>query len=180
MEQMNLFNSNDRVTVYSQVSRKLYNEILNCDVLYPIPGVSCNACTDKAENYLIDRIGFPFFFGWENLDDVEKFKGRLFYTNDINSKYVLVKIRTNKDNIIRTNYYCYSDVLFMTEAFNEEFINSKRFEEECNIQLGSRKTIKKLIDDVFIVDEDNLVQVLIKYLDKREITKIANLSDIRV
>lgn len=180
MEQMNLFNSNDTVTVYSQVSRKLYNEILNCDVLYPVPGVSCNACTDKAENYLIDRIGFPFFFGWENLDDVEKFKGRLFYTNDINSKYVLIKIETDKSNIIRTDYYNYCDIITMTECYDEGFINSKRFEEECNIQLGSKKTIKELIDDVFIVDGDNLIQVLIKYFDKREITKIANLSDIRV
>lgn len=182
LKQMDIFesdNSNKEVIVYSQITRKLYNEILEADIMYPVHGVTCNACTDKAERYLIDRLGFPFFFAWENLEDVKRFKGiDFYYTDDENSKYVLIKIKTSKFNTIRTSYYNYSDIIFLTECYDMEFINSDEFIKVCEEQLGSAKTIIDLIDDVFILEDGDLVQILLKSINKSEIEKVANLSDI--
>lgn len=170
----------DKVTIYAQIPRSLYRQVMNGSIVYPVEGVSCAGANDNAERALSNRLGFDFFFAWENLDDVEKMKGNLYYTDDDNSKYVLIKIVTDRSNTVRTDYYNYADIIYFTDGLTEEEINSDKFLDIVQEELNERKSLEDLVNDVLDVEKGRLVQVLYKYLDRAEIEFMNNLSDVRV
>lgn len=170
----------DKVTIFAQIPRSLYKQVMGGSVVYPVEGISCAGANDNAERALSDKLGFDFFFAWENLDDVEQMKGKLYYTDDNNSKYVLIKIVTDRSNTIRTDYYNYADIIYFTDGLTEEEINSDKFLDIVEAEIKERKSLEDLVNDALQVEEGRLVQVLYKYLDRNEIEFMNNLSDIRV
>ncbi|WP_283693786.1 hypothetical protein [Clostridium perfringens] len=170
----------DKVTIFAQIPRSLYKQVRGGSVVYPVEGVSCAGANGNAERALSNKLGFNFFFAWENLDDVEQMKGKLYYTNDNNSKYVLIKIVTDRSNTIRTDYYNYADIIYFTDGLTEEEINSDKFLDIVEAEIKERKSLEDLVNDALQVEEGRLVQVLYKYLDRAEIEFVNNLSDIRV
>ena len=170
----------DKVTIYAQIPRSLYKQVMDGVTVYPVEGVSCAGANDNAERALSSRLGFNFFFAWENLDDVEKMKGNLYYTDDNNSKYVLIKIVTDRSNTTRTDYYNYADIIYFTDGLTEEEINSDKFLDIVEEELNQRKSLEDLVNDVLDIEEGRLIQVLYKYLDRTEIEFMRNLEDVRV
>ena len=168
--------------VYTQISRQLYNQLMDENIIYPKFGISCNACNDKAEKKLIEHLGFNVFFGWEDLNKVEEYKAKFKYSDDPNSKFVLLKLQINEDEIVRTNYYNYADLIFAYSLMNDnETEDNQDFIEALEDEFCEGTTIEKLLNFVFTnLSKEALIQILFKKLDKNDILSVKNLDDILV
>ena len=168
--------------VFTQITRNLYNQLLKEKVIYPKFGISCNACNNMAEKHLINRLGFNFFFGWEDMNMVQQYKGKLKYSNNANSKFVLLKMEIDKNDIIRTNYYNYADLIFAFSLLkNNEALTSPNFISALENEFGKNTTIEQLTNFIFTdIEDDTLIQILFKKLDINNIISIKNLDDIEV
>lgn len=164
---------------YSQITRELYNSLLEDKIIYPKFGLSCRAANNYAEQKVIEYLKRPVFFGWEDIGNkLESFKGdKILYSNSSESDFVLLEIETN--DFVRTNYYNYSDLIWVYDCLEDNEINNiNKINEIIQSEFGKSKNLKELIKDVFIVDEENLVQILYFKLDVNEIVSVKNIDNI--
>ncbi len=171
----------EKQKVYTQISRELYNQLLKDGIIYPKFGINCNACTDKAEKKIIEHLGYGFFFGWEDIQKVNEFKGDIKYSNDNNSKYVLLEMEVNADETEKTSYYNYSDLICAYDLMNDnDTETTPEFIQAMEEEFGKGITINQLVNFVFNIEGADLVQILFKNLNKDNIISVKNLDEIEV
>lgn len=156
--------------IYTYISRTMYNQVMDNNRVYPELGVSCAAATERMYAEFQKRKWLPFFAWSKNREDSTE--------SGIGDKpYVYLELEMPDDICIATNYQNWCDLISLYTQASEDPSNEEV--EEILEAIGFNppfRTLEQLWDDIYEIEQNDLNQVVYKYLDKSFIKRAVGVN----
>ena len=165
----NLFNNPSEeklVDVYTYLNTDLFDEIMNKGRVYPVIGITKSAAWDGAYKALERRLGHASFFAWDRNCILKNKQESNENCDEFSHVYVHFQMPTSA--VLKTDYGNWCDLIIVYEDSDMDPTPSELEDSLCAMGMkDTNRSLDQLWEDIYCVDEDYPVQLLVEYFDKK-------------